>query len=353
MLPAVKVSGIAVTVRDKLLCRCTVPELSVVIPVYGCAGSLRELHRRLRATIEPITDSFELIFVEDGSPDRCWDVLIELAQADPAVRAFGLSRRFGQDAAITAGLTESRGRRVVVMDCDLQEPPEAIAELYRKASEGFEIVRTTRGGRGHSRSRRWASRAYRRLVLDQEAHPEYSNMSLLSRRVVEVFVSMHDRAREYHLMLDWLGFETAVVPIEFVERDGDSSYTMRRLLRVALDGMFFRTTVLLRAVVFFGFAVALVGLGLVAYNVIYYFVGRQPTGYTSLLVIVVLFSGLIIVSVGVVGLYVGRIFEQVKERPLFVISREAGRGDGGARGAEARDPAVVASSRRAPPDTLT
>jgi dolichol-phosphate mannosyltransferase len=256
-------------------------------------------------------------------------VLVELADTDPAVRAFGLSRNFGQDAAITAGLTKSRGRRVVVMDCDLQEPPEAIPELHRKASEGFDIVRTTRRARAHARVRRLASRAYRRVFLEQDSHPEYSNMSLLSRRVVDVFVSMRDRDREYHLMLDWLGFDTAVVAIDFAEREGESSYTLQRLVRVALDGMFFRTTVLLRAVVFFGFGVALIGLALVAYNVVYYFLGRQPTGYTSLLVIVVLFSGLIIVSVGVVGLYVGRIFEQVKQRPLFVIGREAHRDDQG------------------------
>jgi len=297
-------------------------DLSVVVPVYGCAEALPELHRRLRASLEPITANFELIFVEDKSPDRCWEMLVEMAASDSAVHVFGLSRNFGQDAAITAGLSRSRGRQVVVMDCDLQEPPEAIRELCGKASEGFDIVRTTRRGRGHPRVRRWASRVYRRLVLGQEAGPEYSNMSLLSRRVVDAFVSMQDRDREYHLMLDWLGFETAAVPIEFASREGDSSYTVRQLMRVAFDGMFFRTTVLLRAVVFFGFAVALVGVALIGYNMVYYFAGRQPTGYTSLLVVVVLFSGLIIVCVGVVGLYVGRIFEQVKRRPLFVISRE-------------------------------
>src|SRR5213078_4783183 len=115
---------------------------------------------------------------------------------------------------------------------------------------------------------------------------------------------------EYHLMLDWLGFPAAVVPIAFVRREGESSYTLRRLVRVAVDGMYFQTTVLLRFVVFAGFLVAVVGAGLAAYNVVYYLVAGQPTGYTSLIVLLVLFSGLIIVSVGVVGLYVGRIFEQ-------------------------------------------
>ena len=139
-------------------------------------------------------------------------------------------------------------------------------------------------------------------------------------------ILMRDRDREYHLMLDWLGFDTALVPIDFGEREGESSYTMQRLIRVALDGMFFRTTLLLRVVVFFGFAVALIGAALAAYNVVYYFVASQPLGYTSLVVLVLLSSGFIILSVGIVGLYVGRVFEQVKFRPLFIISRSAGAG---------------------------
>jgi dolichol-phosphate mannosyltransferase len=301
------------------------PELSVVVPVYGCVRQLEELHRRLTAALEPLTDDYELVMVEDASPDASWDRLVALADVDPRVRAFGLSRNFGQDAAITAGLMKARGRWVVVMDCDLQEPPEAIPELYARAQEGYDVVRTMRRGRGHSRLRRFASNLYRRLLLEETAHPEYSNMSLLSRRAVTAFTSMQDRDREYHLMLDWLGFDSAVVPIAFSERDGKSSYTPRELVRVALDGMFFRTTVLLRVVVFIGFVVALIGGILAFYNVIYYFVAGQPTGYTSLIVLLILFSGLIIVSIGVVGLYVGRIFEQVKSRPLFIVSREVDR----------------------------
>src|SRR4030081_2701746 len=246
------------------------PELSVVIPVFGCARQLDELYERLRAAIEPLTADFELVLVDDASPDSAWPRLVALAEADPRVRVFGLSRNFGQDAAITAGLAKARGRWVIVMDCDLQEPPEAIPELYARAQEGFEVVRTERGERGHSRLRRAASSAYRRLLLEETAHPEYSNMSLLSRRAVDAFNRMQDRDREYHLMLDWLGFDSAVVAIAFVPRADESSYTVRKLIRVALDGMFFRTTVLLRVVVFVGFVVAVVGAGLAVFHVIYY-----------------------------------------------------------------------------------
>lgn len=303
-------------------------ELSVVVPVYGCRGCLAELHRRLVASLSALTRSFEIVFVDDASPDGAWEELVRLARRHPEVRAFGLSRNFGQDAAITAGLTRSRGRWTVVMDCDLQEPPEEIPRLYAKAMEGYDLVRTVRTRRAHARLRRLASRGYRRLISDEPT--EYSSMSLLSRGVVDAFLSLRDRDREYTLVLDWLGFDQATVEIEYADRpEGASAYTLRRLVRVALNGMFFRTTVLLRVVVFVGFLVALAGGLLAVYNVYYYFAFGQPAGYTSLAVLLLLLAGFIIVSIGVVGLYVGRIFEQVKFRPLFIISREAdGDGDG-------------------------
>jgi dolichol-phosphate mannosyltransferase len=301
-------------------------ELSVVVPVYGCRACLHDLHRRLRAACGAITDSFELIFVDDASPDGAWEPLAQLARANPEVKAYGLSRNFGQDAAITAGLTKSAGQWTVVMDCDLQEAPEDIPRLYAKAQEGYDVVRTVRDGRGHGRMRQRASRLYRRMMMERDPTTEYSNMSLLSRAVVDAFVSIRDRDRELTLVLDWLGFSQTTVEIRFAERpQGTSSYTLRRLVRVALDGMFFRTTVLLRVVVMLGFLIVVAGVGLAAYNVAYYFAGAgQPRGYTSLMVLLLLLAGFIIVSVGVVGLYVGRIFEQVKFRPLFIVSRQAG-----------------------------
>jgi dolichol-phosphate mannosyltransferase len=300
-------------------------ELSVVVPVYGCRASLVALYERLTAALRGVTRDYELVFVDDGTGDGSWDVLAGLAAADPAVRALRLSRNFGQDAAITAGLSRSAGRWTVVMDCDLQEPPEAIPDLYTRAQEGYEVVRTVRSGRQHSRARRAASRTYRRLLLERAREVEYSNMSLLSRKVVDAYLSLNDSDREFTLALDWLGFPQATVDIDYQPRaEGESSYTLRRLLRVGLAGMTFRTTVLLRVVVITGFVVAVIGVGLAAYNVYERFAGHQPQGYTSLVVLLLLFGGFIILCVGVVGLYVGRIFEQVRRRPLFLVDREVG-----------------------------
>jgi dolichol-phosphate mannosyltransferase len=255
-------------------------------------------------------------------------VLERLAAEDEHVRAFRLSRNFGQDAAITAGLDRARGDWVVVMDCDLQEAPEDIPRLWAAAGGGYDVVRTTRRGWRHSAFRRATSRVYRSLTLETDVRPDYSNLSLLSRPVVDAFLRLRDRDREYMIALDWLGFDSTTVEIEHHERHaGESGYTLRRLIRAALDGMFFRSTVLLRLVVLLGFVVALIGVIVAGFEIADYFIEahKRVPGYTSLAVLLLLLAGFIIVSVGVVGLYVGRVFEQVKQRPLFLIDQEAPR----------------------------
>jgi glycosyltransferase involved in cell wall biosynthesis len=301
-------------------------QLSVVVPVYGCADCLVALHDRLTRSVSQVTNRYEFVFVDDRSEDEGWGVLQRLARSDPHVRAFRLSRNFGQDAAITAGLTQARGERAVVMDCDLQEAPEEIPRLWVAAGEGFDVVRTTRGGWRHSWLRRSTSRLYRRLTLETDVRPDYSNLSLLSRPVIDAFLQLRDRDREYMIALDWLGFDSTTIEIEHHKRHaGESSYTPQRLIRVALDGMFFRSTLLLRLVVLIGFLVALLGIVLAGFEVADHFIESDKTvpGYTSLAVLLLVLAGFIIVSVGVVGVYVGRIFEQVKNRPLFLIDSKA------------------------------
>ncbi|MDQ6811548.1 MAG: glycosyltransferase family 2 protein [Actinomycetota bacterium] len=301
-------------------------QLSVVVPVFACAGCLEALHERLTRSVSEIADSYELVLVDDRSRDDGWSVLQRLARTDGHVRALRLSRNFGQHAAITAGLSEARGRWVVVMDCDLQEAPEDIPRLWAAAREGYDVVRTIRRGRRHPPLKRWASRVYRRLTLETDTPPDYSTLSLISRRVVDAFLRLRDKDREYMIALDWLGFDATTIEIDHAERhDGKSAYTLGRLVGVALDGMFFRSTVLLRLVVLVGFTVALVGVVVAGFEVIDYFAEPNSTvpGYTSLAVLLLVLAGFIIVSVGVVGLYVGRIFEQVKDRPLFVIDTRA------------------------------
>jgi len=300
-------------------------ELSVVVPVYGCAGCLAELHRRLGASLEEITDNYELVFVDDRGPDDAWSVLEALGQQDPRVRALRLARNFGQHAAITAGLAATRGRWVVVMDCDLQDPPEAIHRLYAAAQDGYDVVFGRRQTRAAPGWRRSSARAYFRLLntfTGSSLEGSYGTFSILNSQVVDAFLRVRDRDRHYLLILQWLGFEHTAVDYDHAARHlGDSSYSPVTLLRHALNGLLFQTTVLLRFIVYAGFLLSALGAALATYFVVAKLTGSAYPGWTSLAVFTLTIGGFTIISTGVTGLYVGKVFEQVKQRPLYVIDR--------------------------------
>lgn len=303
-----------------------VVELSVVVPVYGCRGCLHALHERLRASLESAVGTFEIILVDDRSPDGAWEVIQELARRDPHVRGFRLSRNFGQSAAITAGFAQSRGRWTVVMDCDLQEPPEEIPRLYATAREGYDIVHTKRRDRRGSPLRGLAGRLYwraSRFFLRLDVGTEHGTLSIASRKAVDAFLSLGDVHREYLLALSWLGFRQTTIEVERTERhEGRSSYTLPALVKLAVDGLFFQTTVLLRWIVVAGFLIALSGALLAAYYLFSYLISDPLPGFTSIAVLLLLLSGFVLISLGVIGLYVGKVFEQVKGRPLYLIDTE-------------------------------
>jgi dolichol-phosphate mannosyltransferase len=300
-------------------------ELSVVVPVYGCRDCLRPLHQRLTTTLRAITSSYEIVLVDDCDRQGSWQVVAELAREDRAVKAFRLSRNFGQHAAITAGLAQSKGRWVVVMDCDLQDPPELIGELYRAAQAGNDVVLARRKRKRHSFFRRVAARLYFRLMkllAKARLDGEFGSFSLISRKVVDALLRFQDQDRHYLFILNWLGFNTTAIEYEHAARhSGESSYTLRHLIRHALDGMFFQTTVLLRWIVYVGFWVSCAGFLLALYYVYMYLAHSIFPGFTSLAVLILLIGGFIIMSTGVAGLYIGKVFEQVKGRPLYVIDK--------------------------------
>jgi dolichol-phosphate mannosyltransferase len=298
-------------------------EISVVVPVYGCRECLHELHRRLCTTLEALTAEFEIVLVDDGSPDDAWPVLRELATTDERVVALRLSRNFGQHAAITAGLAASRGRWVAVMDCDLQDPPEEIPRLYAKAVEGYDVVLSRREERVQSLPRRYAASAYFRfhnMLARGNLHTNYTNLSLISRKVVDSFLALRDHDRQYLLILHWLGFRRAELEVKQSDRHaGRSAYSFRELARVAVDGLFFQSTVLLRWIVYLGFLIALAGVALAGYALLSWITGNQLPSWTALPMFGLFLAAFIIISGGVTGLYVGKIFEQVKGRPLYVV----------------------------------
>jgi polyisoprenyl-phosphate glycosyltransferase len=308
-------------------------EVSVVVPVFGCAGCLEELHRRLTATFEEMATSYELVLVDDASRDGGWEVLAKLAASDPALTALRLSRNFGEEAAIAAGLNQASGRYIVVMDCDLQDAPEDIARLYARAKEGHDVVFTRRADRGHSRLRVAASRLYYRLLrrlFGSAVDPEYGNFSMISRRVAEVIKELGDRDRHYRAILAWVGFRQAEVPVEHAPRHaGESAYDLRALIRHAADGVFFQSATLMRYIVYAGLLWALAGVALAVWFIASYLLTDYTyPGWTSLAVMLLLTTGSVIVTLGVTGLYIGRIFRQVKGRPLYLVD-EVVRGETG------------------------
>jgi polyisoprenyl-phosphate glycosyltransferase len=298
-------------------------ELSVVVPVFKCAECLRHLHEGLDRALAEISGAHEIIFVDDRSPDESWRILRQIADQDESVRLVRLSRNFGQHAAITAGVEAARGRWVVVMDCDLQDPPEDIPRLYARAREGADIVYAHRTGRRGPWFRRTASHLYFQILnasLGTDFDPHYGNFTIISRKVRDAFLRFRDKDRHYLMILRWLGYEHASIDVAHAERyAGESAYTLRTLLKFAMDGLFFQSTTLLRWSTYIGFSASLGGVALAAFFLVNYFFENTYPGWTSLAVLILVLGGLTITTIGVAGLYIGKIFTQVKDRPLYVV----------------------------------
>ena len=302
------------------------PILSIVSPVYRSEAIVPEFVSRVLAAASKVTDDFELLLVEDGSPDGSWAAIVRECERDPRVKGVQLSRNFGQQPAITAALAHARGRHVVVMDSDLQDDPDYIPDLYRKALEGFDIVfgrkRVRRFGLWRNLSARFYYALFRWLA-DVDYDPNIGAYSIISRSVVEAFLQFGDYRRGYVIVLDWLGFRRSHVDVEHHERAiGTSSYTTWGLLGHALTITLTYSEKPLRLSIYLGLALSTLSFLLGTWLASRYFttgVGQLALGWTSLVVSHLFLSGLMLMSLGIVGLYVGRIFEQVKQRPIFVV----------------------------------
>lgn len=299
-------------------------ELSVVSPVYRAEECLGELYRRLTTVLRGLTDAYEIILIEDGGPDRSWACIRELAAQDPKVRGLHLSRNFGQHPAIAAGLAASRGKRIIVLDCDLQDPPEVIPLLIAKADEGFDVVYVRRDKRTDS----WFKQSMSRLfffimngLFTVFAEPGLGTFSLLSRQVVSEYLRAADVHSHYLWVLRWLGFRTAVIEVAHAPRfAGTSAYSFWKLVSQALDGIVSQSTRLLHISTGIGLlfgVVAGVQIVYLIYRKIFWAIGVE--GWASLMVVLWFVGGTILFSLGVIGLYLGRLFERTRNRPLFII----------------------------------
>ncbi len=305
------------------------PLISVVSPVYLAEDLIDDLTDQIRMSVSELTSDFEIVLVDDGSPDDSWEKIEKQCRSDPRVKGVQLSRNFGQHQALTAGLATAAGEYVVVMDCDLQDHPRDIPRLYEEITKGYDLVLTRKHSRAHGGVRNWTGAAYsmvfNALMADGRLrdHKGIGNYSILSRKVVDGFLAMNDRHRHYLGLIRWMGFHTSVIEIDHHERaSGSTSYTFRRLLREATVGITSESERLLRLSVVGGFVFVALAVILALSLMVLWLTSGFLQGWTSLMVVNLLGIGLILSSLGVAGIYLGNIFEQTKERPLYLIREQ-------------------------------
>jgi glycosyltransferase involved in cell wall biosynthesis len=299
-------------------------ELSVITPVYKAEECLEELYRRLVAVLERTGEPFEIVMVNDGSPDDSWRLIRELASRDARVKGINLSRNFGQHYAITAGLDHCRGRFVVVMDCDLQHVPEDISRLYAKALDGYDIVLVRRMRRYDSPLKKLASRLFITVynyLSDIKVDPDISSYSIISRRVVEALRFLREGNRTYPLLLHWIGYDVAYIDGEHAKRfAGKSAYSLAKSINLAIESVCSQSNRPLRLSIQFGFLLSLGSIVFAAWLAIrYFFLKLTVAGWTSTMVSLFFLSGLLFANIGVLGLYLGKVFDESKRRPLYFV----------------------------------
>ena len=305
----------------------TKPYISIVSPVYRGEKMIDELVRRNVDSVSSITDDFEIILVNDASPDKSWDEILKQCAVNPRVKGINLSRNFGQHYAITAGLHYAKGDWVVVMDCDLQDRPEEIPNLYKKALEGFDIVYARRVVKHVGWWKRFSSVAFH-AVLDWlsgiKSDPAIANFGIFSQRVITEYNRIPQQARSFGSIIGSLGFKRGYIDVEQDESArGGSSYTLRKLLAHSFNIIVSSTNKPLRMAVGVGFVMATVSFILALYNVIAKLTGIiRVSGYTTTIFSIWFVGGLLLFVMGVLGLYVGKIFDQVKGHPLYVVRDE-------------------------------
>lgn len=302
------------------------PFISIVIPVYKAENCLDELYRRLKESLETISPDFEIILVEDCGGDNSWQIIERLAILDSRVRGIQFSRNFGQHYGITAGLDCCKGDWVVVMDCDLQDRPEEIPRLYTKALEGFDIVLARRGRRSDPLLKRLTSWLYYLVfnyLADMNYDGETGNFRIMSRKVVESFCTLRERLRFFGGLVAWLGFPIASIDVRHDERfAGQTTYTFRKLWKLASETIIAHSDKPLRLSIRFGFIISALAFIYGSYIIYRAFAHDVPiTGWSSLIVSIYFLGGIIISILGILGVYLGKTFDEVKQRPLYIVRR--------------------------------
>ena len=306
------------------------PKLSVVIPVHNESANIAPLCERLLPVLERIDPAWEAIFVDDGSRDETWSLVKDLSRREPRIGAVSFSRNFGKEIAIAAGLDHARGDAVVIMDADLQHPPEMIEAFVERWKQGYDMVYGQRTDRSdETRTRRGFAHLFYRWFsqFGEVGLPEGAgDFRLIDRKGVEVLKTLGEKARFTKGLYAWIGFKGTGVPFVVEERRfGTTKWSFRKLVRFAFDGIAAFSTVPLRIWTYLGFLISFLSIA----TAVFFFVrtmlfGTDLPGFPSLIVSITFFSGIQLMSLGVIGEYVGRIFAEVKRRPLYVVAERIG-----------------------------
>lgn len=310
----------------------TTPCLSIIAPIYNEESTIPALYQRLTSVLDGLRVTYELVFINDGSHDRSLDLLRDLAQTDTRVRVVDFSRNFGHQIAITAGMDLATGDAVVIIDADLQDPPELIADMLEKWKEGYDVVYAVREKRQGDTFFKQATAAlfYRLLkrITSIDIPVDTGDFRLMSRRTVEGMKLFRERNRFVRGLVSWVGFNQTGIPFIRDERySGETKYPLKKMLKFALDGLVSFSFIPLQLATYFGFLVSgLSFLGIVWVLYLRWFTQETITGWTSLMVMVLFLGGIQLLTLGVLGEYVGRIYDEVKRRPLYLVKEWIGFG---------------------------
>ncbi len=304
------------------------PHISIISPVYGAAALLEELVRRIKSSVSLVSENYEIILVEDHGPDDSWEIIRNICATDSRVVGIRHSRNFGQQYALNCGLDHARGEWVVTLDCDLQDRPEEIPRMFDKAKEGFDIVLASRINRQDDFFKKFFSRIFYHVLsylTDTHLDSSVANFALYHRKVVTALRSMNDYYRYYPTMIHWVGFAMTKLEIQHASReDGKkSSYDFKKRLTLAFDTIVSFSEKPLRLSVKLGLAISFFSAIIAVLLVVrYIFDFKSVSGWTSTFVSIWFLSGLMITILGMVGIYVGKIFENVKGRPTYIIGEK-------------------------------
>lgn len=299
-------------------------DISIVVPVYNESDNIETFYHALKQVLNERRWTYEILMVDDGSKDDSFLKIMKLSQEDPSLRGISLSRNFGHQIALAAGIDYARGNAVITMDADMQHPPALIPELVAKYHEGYDIVSTIRHDSADTGIfKRITSALYYQLInrlSDTKIEPAAADFRLMSRKTVEAFRQFHERGRFTRGLINWMGFKQVCIPYQAAPRhSGRSKYTVAKMTRLALDGITAFSSRPLRISFYIGLVISFIAFSYAVYACIVFMIGKTVPGWTSILLTLLFLGGIQLISIGILGEYLARVFHEVKGRPLYFV----------------------------------